>query len=137
MNPIALKFSKLFFIKDRTLLPDDIFNSILKSTETDNWYVLYDNQKFHNLLRSICIKYSVFFGYVFCSHIPETKYYIDRERSLILLKAITENIKRKEEKDLEKERDKLSKSLLDLEDEIYQRIESNPKLPTTSRTSKQ
>lgn len=128
MNPIALKFSKLFYIKDKTILPDDIFSSLLKSTESDNWYSLCDTDKFHNIFRSISIKYNSFFGYIFCSHITDTKYYIDRDRSLILLKAIKDNIKRKEDKDLEKRRDTFSKSLLDLNDEAYKKTERNPRI---------
>lgn len=110
MKTLLVKITNFLYIKDKTPLPSDIYESIYSSTSNENWYDLYDNNSFDNLNRSLRIKFNVFFGYVVSSTIPGTKYYIDRERSLSLLSAIQINMLVQKEKEVEKNRIKLKKS---------------------------
>ena len=100
MKSLLVKITNFLYIKDKTPLPSDIYDSIFISTENENWYEFRGDNRFNNIHRCLEIKYNVFFGYVASSTIPGTKYYIDRERSLTLLSAIQTNMKSQKEKEV-------------------------------------
>lgn len=136
MKSLLVKITNFLYIKDKTLLPSDIYDSIFLSTENENWYDFHGDNRFNNIHRCLEIKYNVFFGYVASSTIPGTKYYIDRERSLTLLSAIQTNMKSQKEKEVEKNRIKLKKScqtdLIELSDNDDKKIDS-PEITITER----
>ena len=136
MKSLLVKITNFLYIKDKTLLPSDIYDSIFLSTENENWYDLHGDNRFNNIHRCLEIKYNVFFGYVASSNIPGTKYYIDRERSLTLLSAIQTNMKSQKEKEVEKNRIKLKKScqtdLIELSDNDDKKIDA-PEITITER----
>ena len=136
MKSLLVKITNFLYIKDKTLLPSDIYDSIFLSTENENWYDFHGDNRFNNIHRCLEIKYNVFFGYVANSTIPGTKYYIDRERSLTLLSAIQTNMKSQKEKEVEKNRIKLKKScqtdLIELSDNDDKKIDA-PKITITER----
>ena len=136
MKSLLVKITNFLYIKDKTLLPSDIYDSIFLSTENENWYDFHGDNRFNNIHRCLEIKYNVFFGYVANSIIPGTKYYIDRERSLLLLSAIQSNIKSQKEKEVEKNRIKLKKScqtdLIELSDNDDKKIDA-PEITITER----
>ena len=136
MKSLLIKITNFLYIKDKTLLPSDIYDSIFLSTENENWYDFHGDNRFNNIHRCLEIKYNVFFGYVASSTIPGTKYYIDRERSLTLLSAIQTNMKSQKEKEVEKNRIKLKKScqtdLIELSDNDDKKIDA-PEITITER----
>ncbi len=136
MKSLLVKITNFLYIKDKTLLPSDIYDSIFLSTENENWYDFHGDNRFNNIHRCLEIKYNVFFGYVASSTIPGTKYYIDRERSLTLLSAIQTNMKSQKEKEVEKNRIKLKKScqtdLIELSDNDDKKIDA-PEITITER----
>ena len=136
MKSLLVKITNFLYIKDKTLLPSDIYDSIFLSTENENWYDFHGDNRFNNIHRCLEIKYNVFFGYVASSTIPGTKYYIDRERSLTLLSAIQTNMKSQKEKEVEKNRIKLKKScqidLTELSDNDDKKIDA-PEITITER----
>ena len=136
MKSLLVKITNFLYIKDKTLLPSDIYDSIFLSTENENWYDFHGDNRFNNIHRCLEIKYNVFFGYVASSTIPGTKYYIDRERSLSLLSAIQTNMKSQKEKEVEKNRIKLKKScqtdLIELSDNDDKKIDA-PEITITER----
>ncbi len=136
MKSILVKITYFLYIKDKTLLPSYIYDSIFLSTENENWYDFHRDNRFNNIHRCLEIKYNVFFGYVASSTIPGTKYYIDRERSLTLLSAIQTNMKSQKEKEVEKNRIKLKKScqtdLIELSDNDDKKIDA-PEITITER----
>lgn len=136
MKSLLVKITNFLYIKDKTLLPSDIYDSIFLSTENENWYDFRGDNMFSNIHRCLEIKYNVFFGYVANSTIPGTKYYIDRERSLTLLSAIQTNMKSQKEKEVEKNRIKLKKScqtdLIELSDNDDKKIDA-PEITITER----
>ena len=136
MKSLLVKITNFLYIKDKTLLPSDIYDSIFLSTENENWYDFHGDNIFNNIHRCLEIKYNVFFGYVASSTIPGTKYYIDRERSLTLLSAIQTNMKSQKEKEVEKNRIKLKKScqtdLIELSDNDDKKIDA-PEITITER----
>ena len=136
MKSLLVKITNFLYIKDKTLLPSDIYDSIFLSTENENWYDFHGDNRFNNIPRCLEIKYNVFFGYVASSTIPGTKYYIDRERSLTLLSAIQTNMKSQKEKEVEKNRIKLKKScqtdLIELSDNDDKKIDA-PEITITER----
>ena len=136
MKSLLVKITNFLYIKDKTLLPSDIYDSIFLSTENENWYDFHGDNRFNNIHRCLEIKYNVFFGYVANSTIPDTKYYIDRERSLTLLSAIQTNMKSQKEKEVEKNRIKLKKScqtdLIELSDNDDKKIDA-PEITITER----
>lgn len=136
MKSLLVKITNFLYIKDKTLLPSDIYDSIFLSTENENWYDFHGDNRFNNIHRCLEIKYNVFFGYVASSTIPGTKYYIDRERSLTLLSAIQTNMKSQKEKEVEKNRIKLKKScqtdLIELSDNDDKKIDV-PEITITER----
>ena len=136
MKSLLVKITNFLYIKDKTLLPSDIYDSIFLSTENENWYDFHGDNRFNNTHRCLEIKYNVFFGYVASSTIPGTKYYIDRERSLTLLSAIQTNMKSQKEKEVEKNRIKLKKScqtdLIELSDNDDKKIDA-PEITITER----
>ena len=136
MKSLLVKITNFLYIKDKTLLPSDIYDSIFLSTENENWYDFHGDNRFNNIHRCLEIKYNVFFGYVASSTIPGTKYYIDRERSLTLLSAILTNMKSQKEKEVEKNRIKLKKScqtdLIELSDNDDKKIDA-PEITITER----
>ena len=136
MKSLLVKITNFLYIKDKTLLPSDIYDSIFLSTENENWYDFHGDNRFNNIHRCLKIKYNVFFGYVASSTIPGTKYYIDRERSLTLLSAIQTNMKSQKEKEVEKNRIKLKKScqtdLIELSDNDDKKIDA-PEITITER----
>lgn len=136
MKSLLVKITNFLYIKDKTLLPSDIYDSIFLSTENENWYDFHGDNRFNNIHRCLEIKYNVFFGYVANSTIPGTKYYIDRERSLTLLSAIQTNMKSQKEKEVEKNRIKLKKScqtdLIELSDNDDKKIDA-PEITITER----
>lgn len=136
MKSLLVKITDFLYIKDKTLLPSDIYDSIFLSTENENWYDFRGDNRFNNIHRCLEIKYNVFFGYVANSTIPCTKYYIDRERSLTLLSAIQTNMKSQKEKEVEKNRIKLKKScqtdLIELSDNDDKKIDV-PEITITER----
>lgn len=136
MKSLLVKITNFLYIKDKTLLPSDIYDSIFLSTENENWYDFHGDNRFSNIHRCLEIKYNVFFGYVASSTIPGTKYYIDRERSLTLLSAIQTNMKSQKEKEVEKNRIKLKKScqtdLIELSDNDDKKIDA-PEITITER----
>ena len=136
MKSLLVKITNFLYIKDKTLLPEDIYDSIFLSTENENWYNFRGDNRFNNIHRCLEIKYNVFFGYVASSTIPGTKYYIDRERSLTLLSAIQTNMKSQKEKEVEKNRIKLKKScqtdLIELSDNDDKKIDA-PEITITER----
>lgn len=136
MKSLLVKITNFLYIKDKTELPLDIYDSILLSTKNENWYDFHSDIRFSNLHRCLEIKYNVFFGYVANSIIPGTKYYIDRERSLLLLSAIQSNIKSQKEKEVEKNRIKLKKScqidLIELSNNDDKKIDT-PEITITER----
>lgn len=136
MKSLLVKITNFLYIKDKTLLPSDIYDSIFLSTEKENWYDFHGDNSFNNIHRCLQIKYNVFFGYVASSTIPGTKYYIDRERSLSLLSAIQTNMKSQKEKEVEKNRIKLKKScqidLIELSNNDDKKIDA-PEITITER----
>lgn len=136
MKSLLVKITNFLYIKDKTLLPSDIYDSIFLSTENESWYDFHGDNIFNNIHRCLEIKYNVFFGYVASSTIPGTKYYIDRERSLTLLSAIQTNMKSQKEKEVEKNRIKLKKScqtdLIELSDNDDKKIDA-PEITITER----
>lgn len=136
MKSLLVKITNFLYIKDKTLLPSDIYDSIFLSTENENWHDFHGDNRFNNIHRCLEIKYNVFFGYVASSTIPGTKYYIDRERSLTLLSAIQTNMKSQKEKEVEKNRIKLKKScqtdLIELSDNDDKKIDA-PEITITER----
>ena len=136
MKSLLVKITNFLYIKDKTLLPSDIYDSIFLSTENENWHDFHGDNRFNNIHRCLEIKYNVFFGYVANSTIPGTKYYIDRERSLTLLSAIQTNMKSQKEKEVEKNRIKLKKScqtdLIELSDNDDKKIDA-PEITITER----
>lgn len=136
MKSLLVKITNFLYIKDKTLLPSDIYDSIFLSTENENWYDFHGDNRFSNIHRCLEIKYNVFFGYVASSTIPGTKYYIDRERSLTLLSAIQTNMKSQKEKEVEKNRIKLKKScqidLIELSNNDDKKIDA-PEITITER----
>lgn len=136
MKSLLVKITNFLYIKDKTLLPSDIYDSIFLSTENENWYDFHGDNRFNNIHRCLEIKYNVFFGYVASSTIPGTKYYIDRERSLTLLSAIQTNMKSQKEKEVENNRIKLKKScqtdLIELSDNDDKKIDA-PEITITER----
>lgn len=136
MKSLLVKITNFLYIKDKTLLPSDIYDSIFLSTENENWCDFHGDNRFNNIHRCLEIKYNVFFGYVASSTIPGTKYYIDRERSLTLLSAIQTNMKSQKEKEVEKNRIKLKKScqtdLIELSDNDDKKIDA-PEITITER----
>ena len=136
MKCLLVKITNFLYIKDKTLLPSDIYDSIFLSTENENWYDFHGDNRFNNIHRCLEIKYNVFFGYVASSTIPGTKYYIDRERSLTLLSAILTNMKSQKEKEVEKNRIKLKKScqtdLIELSNNDDKKIDA-PEITITER----
>ena len=136
MKSLLVKITNFLYIKDKTLLPSDIYDSIFLSTENENWYDFHGDNRFNNIHRCLEIKYNIFFGYVASSTIPGTKYYIDRERSLTLLSAIQTNMKSQKEKEVEKNRIKLKKScqtdLIELSDNDDKKIDA-PEITITER----
>ena len=136
MKSLLVKITNFLYIKDKTPLPSDIYDSIFLSTENENWYDFHGDNRFNNIHRCLEIKYNVFFGYVASSTIPGTKYYIDRERSLTLLSAILTNMKSQKEKEVEKNRIKLKKScqidLIELSDNDDKKIDV-PEITITER----
>lgn len=136
MKSLLVKITNFLYIKDKTLLPSDIYDSIFLSTENENWYDFHGDNRFNNIHRCLEIKYNVFFGYVASSTIPGTKYYIDRERSLTLLSAIQTNMKSQKEKEVEKNRIKLKKScqtdLIELSNNDDKKIDA-PEITITER----
>ena len=136
MKSLLVKITNFLYIKDKTLLPSDIYDSIFLSTENENWYDFHGDNRFNNIHRCLEIKYNVFFGYVANSTIPGTKYYIDRERSLTLLSAILTNMKSQKEKEVEKNRIKLKKScqtdLIELSNNDDKKIDA-PEITITER----
>ena len=136
MKSLLVKITNFLYIKDKTLLPSDIYDSIFLSTENENWYDFHGDNRFNNIHRCLEIKYNVFFGYVASSTIPGTKYYIDIERSLTLLSAIQTNMKSQKEKEVEKNRIKLKKScqtdLIELSDNDDKKIDA-PEITITER----
>ncbi len=136
MKSLLVKITNFLYIKDKTLLPSDIYDSIFLSTENENWYDFHGDNRFNNIHRCLEIKYNVFFGYVASSTIPGTKYYIDRERSLTLLSAIQTNMKSQKEKEVEKNRIKLKKScqtdLIELSNNDDKKIDT-PEITITER----
>ena len=136
MKSLLVKITNFLYIKDKTLLPSDIYDSIFLSTGNENWYDFHGDNRFNNIHRCLEIKYNVFFGYVANSTIPGTKYYIDRERSLTLLSAIQTNMKSQKEKEVEKNRIKLKKScqtdLIELSDNDDKKIDA-PEITITER----
>lgn len=136
MKSLLVKITNFLYIKDKTPLPSDIYDSIFLSTENENWYDFHGDNRFNNIHRCLEIKYNVFFGYVASSTIPGTKYYIDRERSLILLSAIQTNMKSQKEKEVEKNRIKLKKScqtdLIELSNNDDKKIDA-PEITITER----
>ena len=136
MKSLLVKITNFLYIKDKTPLPSDIYDSIFLSTENENWYDFHGDNRFNNIHRCLEIKYNVFFGYVASSNIPGTKYYIDRERSLTLLSAIQTNMKSQKEKEVEKNRIKLKKScqtdLIELSDNDDKKIDA-PEITITER----
>jgi hypothetical protein len=136
MKSLLVKITNFLYIKDKILLPSDIYDSIFLSTENENWYDFHGDNRFNNIHRCLEIKYNVFFGYVASSTIPGTKYYIDRERSLTLLSAIQTNMKSQKEKEVEKNRIKLKKScqtdLIELSDNDDKKIDA-PEITITER----
>ena len=136
MKSLLVKITNFLYIKDKILLPSDIYDSIFLSTENENWYDFHGDNRFNNIHRCLEIKYNVFFGYVANSTIPGTKYYIDRERSLTLLSAIQTNMKSQKEKEVEKNRIKLKKScqtdLIELSDNDDKKIDA-PEITITER----
>lgn len=136
MKSLLVKITNFLYIKDKTPLPSDIYDSIFLSTENENWYDFHGDNRFNNIHRCLEIKYNVFFGYVASSTIPGTKYYIDRERSLTLLSAIQTNMKSQKEKEVEKNRIKLKKScqtdLIELSDNDDKKIDA-PEITITER----
>lgn len=136
MKSLLVKITNFLYIKDKTLLPSDIYDSIFLSTKNENWYDFHGDNRFNNIHRCLEIKYNVFFGYVANSTIPGTKYYIDRERSLTLLSAIQTNMKSQKEKEVEKNRIKLKKScqtdLIELSDNDDKKIDA-PEITITER----
>ena len=136
MKSLLVKITNFLYIKDKTLLPSDIYDSIFLSTENENWYDFHGDNRFNNIHRCLEIKYNVFFGYVASSTIPGTKYYIDRERSLTLLSAILTNMKSQKEKEVEKNRIKLKKScqtdLIELSNNDDKKIDA-PEITITER----
>ena len=136
MKSLLVKITNFLYIKDKTLHPSDIYDSIFLSTENENWYDFHGDNRFNNIHRCLEIKYNVFFGYVASSTIPGTKYYIDRERSLTLLSAIQTNMKSQKEKEVEKNRIKLKKScqtdLIELSDNDDKKIDA-PEITITER----
>ena len=136
MKSLLVKITNFLYIKDKILLPSDIYDSISLSTENENWYDFHGDNRFNNIHRCLEIKYNVFFGYVASSTIPGTKYYIDRERSLTLLSAIQTNMKSQKEKEVEKNRIKLKKScqtdLIELSDNDDKKIDA-PEITITER----
>ena len=136
MKSLLVKITNFLYIKDKTLLPSDIYDSIFLSTENENWYDFHGDNRFNNIHRCLEIKYNVFFGYVANSTIPGTKYYIDRERSLTLLSAIQTNMKSQKEKEVEKNRIKLKKScqtdLIELSNNDDKKIDA-PEITITER----
>ena len=136
MKSLLIKITNFLYIKDKTPLPSDIYDSIFLSTENENWYDFHGDNRFNNIHRCLEIKYNVFFGYVASSTIPGTKYYIDRERSLTLLSAIQTNMKSQKEKEVEKNRIKLKKScqtdLIELSDNDDKKIDA-PEITITER----
>ena len=136
MKSLLVKITNFLYIKDKTPLPSDIYDSIFLSTENENWYDFHSDNRFNNIHRCLEIKYNVFFGYVASSTIPGTKYYIDRERSLTLLSAIQTNMKSQKEKEVEKNRIKLKKScqidLIELSNNDDKKIDA-PEITITER----
>ena len=136
MKSLLVKITNFLYIKDKTPLPSDIYDSIFLSTENENWYDFHGDNRFNNIHRCLEIKYNVFFDYVASSTIPGTKYYIDRERSLTLLSAIQTNMKSQKEKEVEKNRIKLKKScqtdLIELSDNDDKKIDA-PEITITER----
>ena len=136
MKSLLVKITNFLYIKDKTPLPSDIYDSIFLSTENENWYDFHGDNRFNNIHRCLEIKYNVFFGYVASSTIPGTKYYIDRERSLTLLSAIQTNMKSQKEKEVEKNRIKLKKScqidLIELSNNDDKKIDA-PEITITER----
>ena len=136
MKSLLVKITNFLYIKDKTPLPSDIYDSIFLSTENENWYDFHGDNRFKNIHRCLEIKYNVFFGYVASSTIPGTKYYIDRERSLTLLSAIQTNMKSQKEKEVEKNRIKLKKScqtdLIELSNNDDKKIDA-PEITITER----
>ena len=136
MKSLLVKITNFLYIKDKTPLPSDIYDSIFLSTENENWYDFHGDNRFNNIHRCLEIKYNVFFGYVASSTIPGTKYYIDRERSLTLLSAIQTNMKSQKEKEVEKNRIKLKKScqtdLIELSNNDDKKIDT-PEITITER----
>ena len=136
MKSLLVKITNFLYIKDKTPLPSDIYDSIFLSTENENWDDFHGDNRFNNIHRCLEIKYNVFFGYVASSTIPGTKYYIDRERSLTLLSAIQTNMKSQKEKEVEKNRIKLKKScqtdLIELSDNDDKKIDA-PEITITER----
>lgn len=136
MKSLLVKITNFLYIKDKTPLPSDIYDSIFLSTENENWYDFHGDNRFNNIHRCLEIKYNVFFGYVASSTIPGTKYYIDRERSLTLLSAILTNMKSQKEKEVEKNRIKLKKScqtdLIELSNNDDKKIDA-PEITITER----
>lgn len=136
MKSLLVKITNFLYIKDKTPLPSDIYDSIFLSTENENWYDFHGDNRFNNIHRCLEIKYNVFFGYVASSTVPGTKYYIDRERSLTLLSAIQTNMKSQKEKEVEKNRIKLKKScqtdLIELSDNDDKKIDA-PEITITER----
>lgn len=136
MKSLLVKITNFLYIKDKTRLPSDIYDSIFLSTENENWYDFHGDNRFNNIHRCLEIKYNVFFGYVASSTIPGTKYYIDRERSLTLLSAIQTNMKSQKEKEVEKNRIKLKKScqtdLIELSNNDDKKIDA-PEITITER----
>ena len=136
MKSLLVKITNFLYIKDKTPLPSDIYDSIFLSTENENWYDFHGDNRFNNIHRCLEIKYNVFFGYVASSTIPGTKYYIDRERSLTLLSAIQTNMKYQKEKEVDKNRIKLKKScqtdLIELSDNDDKKIDA-PEITITER----
>lgn len=136
MKSLLVKITNFLYIKDKTPLPSDIYDSIFLSTENENWYDFHGDNRFNNIHRCLEIKYNVFFGYVASSTIPGTKYYIDRERSLTLLSAILTNMKSQKEKEVEKNRIKLKKScqtdLIELSNNDDKKIDT-PEITITER----
>ena len=136
MKSLLVKITNFLYIKDKTPLPSDIYDSIFLSTENENWYDFHGDNRFNNIHRCLEIKYNVFFGYVASSTIPGTKYYIDRERSFTLLSAILTNMKSHKEKEIEKNRIKLKKScqtdLIELSNNDDKKIDA-PEITITER----
>lgn len=109
MNSLLNLVNK-FYIKDKESLPDDIFKSIIKSTEEERW-INTSSINYYNSNRGLRVDFHTFFGYLMIGSIPNSRYYIERERALVLLQVLQKNIEKYRLADLEKERLRLKESL--------------------------